>query len=233
VTDNKTLLGRVPLFSGLKPESIGAIAAQMRRRVYLPNTPILYKGDSERTLYIIVSGRVKVHQFTARGDDVFLQVLAPGESFGELSLLDGQPRSASISTLEKTELAFLSGDMLQEILGSQPKVAWAMLEVLSRRIREQNTKLESLMTSDVTGRVAQQMVVLADAHGLPASPDGAQILINVDLTQSDIAALVGATRERVSRTLAQFRAQGSLEWNRERGRWIVIDRTALVKRSAM
>ena len=226
------ILQRVPLFAGLPAEALAALAGRLRRRRLPPNMPIVYKGDPSGALYLIASGRVKVHQATLSGDEVILNVLGPGDFFGEMSLIDGGPVSADISTLEAVELLLLEGDALRQTIAGQPAVAWALLQILTRRVRDQNERAEMLMTRDVAGRVADCLLRLAKAHGTPL-PDGKSICVDVSLTQSDLAALIGATRERVSRALTAFRTSGTIAWNKDTGRWIICKPTALAKRAQM
>ncbi len=231
MSKEKDILQRVPLFAEMPAETLAALAGRLRRRRMPPGTPVVYKGDPSGAMYLIASGRVKVHQATAGGDDVILNILGAGEFFGEMSLLDGQPRSADISTLEPSELLLLEGDALREIIHEQPSIAWTLLKILSQRLRDQNERSEMLMTRDVAGRVAGEMLRLAKTQGAP-QPDGS-IRVDVSLTQSDIAALVGATRERVSRALTAFRASGTLAWDKPTGRWIICKPAVLAKRAQM
>jgi CRP/FNR family cyclic AMP-dependent transcriptional regulator len=232
MTQEIEILRRVPLFAGLPDAALAALAARLRRRRMPPSTPVVYKGDPAGPLYLIASGKVKVHQATSGGDEVILNVLGPGEFFGDWSLIDGQPRSADISTLENAEFLLLEGDALRETITEQPAVAWTLLRMLSLRLRELNDRAEMLMTRDVSGRVANQLLTLANVHGTLLA-DGKSIRIDVNLTQSDIAALVGATRERVSRALTGFRSSGAILWDKNAGRWIICKRAILEKRAQM
>ncbi len=226
------ILGRVPLFAQVPAPALAALAARLRRRRMPTGTPVVYKGDPAGALYLIAAGRVKVHEATTRGDEVILEVLGPGEFFGEMSLLDGRPRSADVSTLEPSELLLLEGDALRETLTAHPAVAWTLLRTLSLRLRDQNDRASILMTRDVAGRVADRLLGLARAQGTLLA-DGRSVRIDVALTQSDVAALIGATRERVSRALTAFRASGAIRWDRDAARWIILDRKALEKRAQM
>lgn len=226
------ILKHVPLFAGLDEGALATLAARLRRRKLPPGTPIVYKGDPAGALYLIASGRVKVHQATAGGDEVILDVKGPGDFFGEMSLLDGQPRSADVSTLQATELLLLEGEALHQTIEEQPAVAWTLLRILSQRVREMDDRAEMLMTRDVAGRVADQLLRLAKSQG-SLLPDGKSIRIDVSLTQSDIAALIGATRERVSRALTAFRKSGAIFWEQETSRWIIRNKAALAKRAEM
>lgn len=206
------MLQRVPLFAEM------------------PDTPVVYKGDPFGAMYLIVSGRVKVHQATAGGAEVILNVLGSGNFFGEMSLLDGLPRSADISTLENAEL-LLEGAALRDTIHAQPAVAWTLLRALTQRLRDQNERLEMLMTRDVADRVADCLLRLARTHGTPLP--GSKTCVDVSLTQGDIAALVGATRERVSRALTAFRASGAILWDKDKSRWMIVSSAALTKRAQM
>lgn len=231
------ILQKVPLFAGLPAEALAALAGRLRRRKMPAGTPVVYKGDPSGALYLIVSGRVKVHQATAGGDEVILDILGPGGFFGEMSLIDGGPRSADISTLEAVEVLLLEGDALQKTVTEQPAVAWTLLQILSRRVRDQNERAEILMTRDVAGRVADCLLRLANTQGTPLSSDSGypngSIRIDVSLTQSDLAALIGATRERVSRALTAFRTSGALAWDKDANRWVICKPAALAKRAEM
>ncbi len=225
-------LRQVPLFAELNAEALDLLAARLRRRKVPAGTPVVYKGDPAGALYLIAGGRVKVHQATASGDEVILNVLGPGDFFGDMSLLDGEPRSADISTLEPSEFLLLEGEALRAAIVQQPAVAWTLLRILSLRVRDQNNQMEMLMTRDVAGRVADKLLHLAKSQGTPL-PDGKSVRIDVNLTQSDIAALIGATRERVSRALTAFRTSGLIVWDKAAGRWIIKNAPALAKRAQM
>ena len=228
---NPDLLRSVPLFASLPDPALAVLATRMRRRAMPGGAAIVYRGDPAGALYIIVAGRVKVHTATRGGDEVILEILKSGDFFGEMSLLDGQPRAADVTTVEATELALLDGDALWQAILDQPGIALSLLRTLSERLREQNEKIEMLMTRDVTGRVAGLLLRLAATQGHPR-PDG-WVRIEVNLSQSDIAAFVGATRERVCRVLAAFRTQKLILWDTGSGRWIVCNRDALARRAEM
>ena len=228
---NAESLQRVPLFAGLPAETLAALAARLRRRTLPGGTPVVYKGDPSGSLYLIESGRVKVHQATASGSEVILNILGPGDFFGEMSLLDGQPRSADISTLEPSALLLLEGEALRGLLMDQPAAAWTLLQILSLRVRDANMQAEMMMTRDVPGRVAACLLRLAETQGT-ALPNGS-LRVNVSLTQSDLAALIGATRERVSRALSAFRESGAIQWDKDAARWLICKPAALAKRAEM
>ena len=117
------ILRQVPLFAGLDSEALALLAVRPRRRKLPAGTPIVYKGDPSGALYLIASGRVKVHQATTGGEELILDAKGPGDFFGEISLLDGQPRSADVSTLEASDLLLLEGDALRQTIHQPPAVA--------------------------------------------------------------------------------------------------------------
>lgn len=224
------LLTRVPLFAALPPDARSALVARMRRRVLPAGAAVVYRGDPGRALYIILSGCVKVHTATENGGEVLLTIKGPGDFFGEMSLLDGLPRAADVSTLEPTEIALLDGAVLREMMEARPALAWEMMRALVGLLRAQNTQMEQMMTRDVAGRVAAFLLTLAEKQGTPLD-NGRQTSINVALTQGDIAASVGATRERVSRALSAFRTQRAIAWDKASGRWIVLNKAILERRA--
>lgn len=226
------ILRKVPLFAELDAPALSLLASQLRRRKLPGGAPVVYKGDASNALYLIASGRVKIHQATTGGDEVILDVKGAGDFFGEMSLLDGQPRSADVSTLEPSELLLLDGEALRATITKQPAVAWTLLRLLSQRLRDQNQQTEVLMTRDVAGRVADRLLHLAESQGT-LLPDGKSIRLDVRLTQGDLAALIGATRERVSRALTTFRSAGVIEWDKVGSHWIIKNKAALTKRARM
>ena len=226
---DESILRNVPLFAGLPPPALATLAARLRRRHMAANTPVVYRGDPAGALYIIVAGSVKVHTATCGGDEVILGILRAGDFFGEMSLLDGQPRAADVTTLEAADLALLDGGALRQAIQEQPGIAMTLLRVLSERTREQNGKLEELMTLDVTGRVAGLLLRLAATQGRDISGG---VRIDVKLSQTDIANFVGATRERANRVLTGFRRQKWVMLDAT-GHWVVSNKDALASRAEM
>ncbi len=213
--DPAALLARVPLFAGLDGAALKGLAARLRRRVYRRGTVIFHKDQTGDGLYVIESGRVRFFLPTQGGEELTIDVAGEGEVFGELALLDGQPRSASVEALEETVTHMLGREDFQASLAASPELAAAVIGLLSTRLRHVTDYAESLAFLDVHGRVARALLELAGRYGVRG--DG--ITIDLDLTQTDLAAMVGATRERVNRALAGFRAQGLVDL---RGRQIIL-----------
>jgi CRP-like cAMP-binding protein len=218
------LLRTVPLFAGLRPDALNGLAAQMRRRTFKRGTMIFHKDQAGDALYVIESGRVRIFLPTESGTELTVEVSGAGDVFGELSLLDGRPRSASAESLEDTTAFTLTREEFKAHLAATPQVAVALIELLSNRLRHVTEYAESLAYLDVHARLARTLLEMAERYGVER--DG--IEIDFDLTQADLATMVGATRERVNRALAAFRSQGLLEL---RGRKIaLLDRTRLRQR---
>jgi len=213
--DPRQLLRRVPLFTHMEDEALAGVAEHLRRRPFRRGTMIFHKDQAGDALYIVESGRVRIFVPAEGGEELTVEVAGPGDVFGELALLDDGPRSASAETLEDTLTYTLSRDEFQQHLSATPGVAASLIALLSTRLRHLTGYAESLAFLDIHARLARILLEMAGRYGVQA--DG--IEIDIDLTQADLATMVGATRERVNRALAVFRSQGILEL---RGRKIIL-----------
>ncbi len=219
------LLKRVPLFSQLPGEMLAGLAPHLRRRPFRKSTMIFHRDQTGDALYIIEVGKVRIFLPTESGDEFSVDVLGPGDVFGEMALLDGQPRSASAIALEDTTTQVLGHADFQRHLTASPQLASALLGMLSRRLRHVLDNAEILASLDVYGRLARVLLDMAQRHGLQDKG----IVINVALTQQELATMVGATRERINRALGTFKTQRLIEM---RGRKIaVLDPTRLRERA--
>jgi CRP/FNR family transcriptional regulator/CRP/FNR family cyclic AMP-dependent transcriptional regulator len=181
------------------------LAQQARRRVFRRGETVFRHGDVGNALYFLERGRVKVVVTSEQGEEVLLAVLGPGEVFGELSVFDGQPRSATIAALEDTATLMLERGAFQEFVRREPDVALHLLAVLSQRLRTGDTMIEDCAFLDVPGRLAKKLLDLAEQHG-QRTPDGVEIQLR--LTQRELAGMVAASRESVNKHLAYFRQKG-------------------------
>jgi CRP-like cAMP-binding protein len=214
--DASGLLKRVPLFAPLGDDLLAGLAASLRRRAFRRGTMIFHKDQVGDALYIIESGTVRIFLPSEGGNELHIDTLGPGAVFGDMALLDGQARSASADAMEDTVTHTLSREEFQRYLSSSPALATALIALLSTRLRHVMQYTETLAFLDVHGRIARTLQDLAKQYGV-TTPDGTEI--DLDLTQTELARMVGATRERVNRALASFRAQGILDL---RGKKIVI-----------
>jgi len=214
VTDT---LRKVPLFSQLAPSDLERVSEISRERAYPRNSVILFEDDPGDALYVVALGQVKVVLIGEDGREVILSVMGEGEFFGEMALVDDEPRSAHVIAMEDSTLLVLRREDFQGILKQTPGIALALLRELSRRLRRVDEKVGSLVLLDVNGRVAQLLLELADEAGSER--------ITRRLTHHTIAQMIGSSRETVSRTMRDLVEKGYIDVSR---REIVIrDRTAL------
>ena len=185
------------LFSVLSPEDLNLICECGAAKTYPKHSIVINEGDLSDTLYIIRHGKVKVYVSEADGREVTLSILGPGEFFGELSLIDEAPRSASVVTLESTSLSLISKAAFQQCIKEHAEIAIKLLHVLCQRIRSLTESVKKLALLDVYGRVARTLESMAIAK------DGVQV-IEQRLTHQDIASMVGASREMVSRIMKEL-----------------------------
>lgn len=212
----RDLLKKVQLFSGLSNGALAGLAQQLRRRTFKRGTMIFHKDQAGDALYVIESGRVRLFLPRESGGELTVEIAGPGDVFGELALLDGRPRSASAETLDDAAVYTISRAEFTQYVTAAPQFAVAIIELLSSRLRHVTEYAESLAFLDVHARLARVLLEMGERYGAPKE---SAVEINFDLTQADLATMVGATRERVNRALASFRAQGLIEL---RGRKIVL-----------
>lgn len=220
-TQTADFLATIPLFSGLPEEELERFAELTRERAYPKGSVILFQDDPGDSLFVLRNGRVKVVLIGEDGREVILGVLEPGAHFGELALIDDQPRSAHVIAMEDAQLLVLRREDFKRRVEANPTVAWALLTELSRRLRRADVKIGGLVLLDVPGRIARLLLDLADETG------SAQI--EKPLTHQTIAQMIGASRETVSRAMKDFQDAGLIRV--ERRRISIGDRDALEKRS--
>ena len=201
------VLQKVPLFSQLAPAELQRVVEVARERSYPKNSVILFEDGPGDALYVVAKGQVKVVLIGEDGREVILSVLGEGEFFGEMALIDDEPRSAHVIAMEDSALIVLRREDFQGILIHAPGIALALLKELSRRLRRVDEKVGSLVLLDVHGRVAQLLLELAD------ETDGQRITRR--LTHHTIAQMIGSSRETVSRTMREFVDKGLIDVSRK------------------
>ena len=211
------VLGKLPLFAALDDDANVALRVAMRYENFSRGDVIFDEGDAGDKLFAVIEGKVKLARTAPDGRENLQAVLGPGEMFGELSLFDPKPRTAGAVALTDTVLASLAHEELRPWITGRPDVAVQLLQALAQRLRRTNDVLADLVFSDVPSRVAKALLGLAERFGQPTN-DG--IHVAHDLTQEELAQLVGASRETVNKALADFSARG----------WIVIESRAVVIR---
>jgi len=217
---------KAPLFAALDDEAARALMESMTSS-HLERGDILFReGDQGDRIYVIGEGKIKLGRTSVDGRENLLAVLGPGEMFGELSLFDPGPRTATATAIAETQLIALGHDDLNAFLSGRPAVAATMLAALARRLRRTNETLSDLVFTDVPGRVAKALLDLSNRFGR-ASEDG--ILVAHDLTQEELAQLVGASRETVNKALADFATRG---WIKLEARAVVLMDVERIQRRA-
>jgi CRP-like cAMP-binding protein len=214
VTD---ILRKVPLFGQLAAPDLDRVAAISRERSYPRNSVILFEDDPGDALYVVADGQVKVVLIGEDGREVILSVMGPGEFFGEMALIDDEPRSAHVIAMEDSGLLVIRREDFQDLLTQTPGIALVLLRELSRRLRRVDEKVGSLVLLDVNGRVAQLLLELADEAGSDR--------ITRRLTHHTIAQMIGSSRETVSRTMRELVDKGSITVSRREIQ--IRDRAAL------
>ncbi|GAB4098234.1 Crp/Fnr family transcriptional regulator [Sinomonas halotolerans] len=210
------VLRRAPLFATLDDDAFRLLMDELTEVDLSRGASVFREGDQGDQLYFIVSGKVKLGRTSPDGRESLLAILGPGELFGEMALFDPAPRNATATAVSETRLAGLKNEALNTLLRSRPEVSAQLLQALARRLRRTNDSLSDLVFSDVPGRVAKALLDLADRFGRPAT-DG--VLVAHELTQEELAQLVGASRETVNKALAEFVQRG---WIRLEARAVVI-----------
>jgi CRP/FNR family cyclic AMP-dependent transcriptional regulator len=212
-------LAAIPFFGGLEPSALEHLAASMRSRRFRRGEVIFHIGDPGDALFVIVSGEVKISLPSETGDEAILATLRDGDVFGELALLDGASRSASATALSATETVVLPRDRFRDLLATEASFRDALLASIAGELRRLTMHVEELHFLDITGRLAAQLVRLAREGGRPAA--GGAVRLRTNLTQGDLAAMVGCTRQSVNKLLGQFTDDGLLRL--ERDAIVVID----------
>jgi CRP/FNR family cyclic AMP-dependent transcriptional regulator len=199
-----TVLRTVPLFAGFPDEQLRVIASVVSRRNVPRGTIVIVEGDPTDSLYIIIAGRLKVMMSDSEGKEVILAMLGPGEYFGEMGLIDESPRSATVMTVEPCELIVVTKREFKKILSENFDMAETVMRGLVRRLREADRKIGSLALLDVYGRVARLLMDMAE------SVNG-QKIVTKRLPKQDIAKMIGASREMVSRVMKDLQLGGFID----------------------
>lgn len=214
------LLSSVHLFAGLAEDELASLASSLVRRSFAAGVFIFHEGAPGETMHLMESGRVRAFVTGSNGQEITIDCYGPGEVFGEMSVFDGRPRSATAQALEQTTTAVLDRDVFWRFLDGHPRLAHNVISLLTTRLRHTNEFASSLVFLDLPGRLAAKLLHLA-AWG--SAPDGAEVEIN--MTQRELATWVAASRETVNRALSDFREQGLIRLTDQR--ITLIDRQRL------
>src|SRR3954468_9926125 len=203
-TVSTAVLKAVPLFSSFPDEQLRMLASVVTRKSVTRSTTVMAGGDATDSLYIVLSGRLKVMMSDAEGKEVILSILGAGEFFGEMGLIDDAPRSASVVAIEPCELLAITKRDFKKCLADNFEMAMAVMRGLVRRLREADRKIGSLALLDVYGRVARLLLDMSE------NVDGEKV-VTKRLPKQDIAKMIGASREMVSRVMKDLQMGGYIE----------------------
>ena len=223
------LVERTPLFQGLTASELDACRQHLRCRTFPANATVMTAEQPGEVVFVILSGCVKITTSLADGSEVMLAILSADETVGEMSLTDNLGRSANVVTMEESTLAWMDRATFVEFLQSQPGLARNLARILSGRLRSANAQIQALATQDVHGRIARQLLSLAEQYGKPQA--NGEVLIPLRLTQGDLASLVGASRVRVNQALVLYKERGYISVDQSH-RITVRDQDALIRRCA-
>lgn len=219
-------LGRTEVFGALRDDALLSLGERAVERSYKRGQAIVHEGDAGDALFVVVEGLVKVFVTSEEGDEMVLVTLRPPETFGELAVIDGGTRSASAETLEATKVLVLTRSVLLEVLRTDASLTEALLRSLGALVRRLTEQAADLVFLDLPGRVAKLLLGMADEHG---TSDGDALVLDLHMTQTDLAGLVGGSRQSVNQILRQFEGRGYLEL---RGRQVVLKKPELLRRRA-
>jgi CRP/FNR family cyclic AMP-dependent transcriptional regulator len=219
-------LARCPLFENASSEMLESLANRLRRRRFRRNEVIFHQGDPGDSLQVVASGAVKILLPSAEGEEAIIATLRPGDFFGELALLDGATRSATATALEPTETLVLPRAVRMDLLGTVPGLGDRLLVGLAKELRKLTSQVEELHFLDLAGRLAMRLARLAE--DVPPDDRG-QIRLDWPYTQSDLAAMIGGTRQSVNRLLSQLVDEGLIEIQPDA--LIITDLDALARRA--
>jgi CRP/FNR family transcriptional regulator, cyclic AMP receptor protein len=226
VTPEESIVRKAPLFTALEESAALSLHASMDSVKISKGSILFAEGDEGDHLYVIVEGKIKLGTSSGDGRESLLSILGPGEMFGELSLFDPNPRTSTATAVTDAKLLSLGQTKLIPWLTENPRVSLNLLASLAQRLRRTNEAVGDLVFSDVPGRVAKALIDLGERFG-KQTDEG--LLVNHDLTQEELAQLVGASRETVNKALADFAGRN---WLKLDGRAVLItDLERLSKRS--
>lgn len=219
-------LRRCALFATCEADALHEIVNHLTRRRYRRGEVIFHEGDPGDALHVIMNGAVKIVLQSAEGDEAIIATVREGDFFGELAIVDGEPRSATATAIEATETATLPRDVFRGLLDEHPDLRDALLAGLAGELRRLTGHAEELHFLDLAGRLALRLVRLAGES--PRAADGS-VTLDWPYTQTDLAGMIGGTRQSVNRLLTELIDEGLLRLDRDQ--LVIIDLEGLARRA--
>ena len=218
------VLRRNYMFRGLPDRTLERIASLASRKVYQKGAVLFSQGDSGDALYGVASGRVRISASGAGGREVFLNIMEPGDTFGEIAVMDGLPRTAGATALERTTLIVLKRVDFLALLEKEPRLAIHLLKLLCERLRWTSELVEESAFLSGPARLAKRLLILAQLHGRPASVESGGAM-EMRISQSELAHFLGISRQIVNQHLGEWAKAGWVTLGR--GRIVISDPAAL------
>jgi CRP/FNR family cyclic AMP-dependent transcriptional regulator len=206
------LLEQAPLFSVLHPDDLRGLAGKFSQVRYGRGDTIFREGERADCLFLIDDGRIKLFMRSARGEEHLIGVIGRGQIFGELSLLDRGTRAMNAKAMEASTVFGLESEVMWAMLDDRPALSRRLLELMARRLRRADQASQDLVFFDATTRLARRLLQLAEDHGKPVG-EGDAVRITVQVTQREIAQMIGVKRGSANRLIASFADRGWIEWN--------------------
>jgi CRP-like cAMP-binding protein len=219
------LLRRVWLFAGLDDAELASIAAVSRERSCQKGEVLVRQGDTSGDLFSVLQGRLKVGSVAGEGEEVLLSVVGPGDVFGEIALLDDEPRSATVVAVEPCRLLIVPRASFRPLLRELPTLALRLLQILAGHVRRLSARTEDAAALDVRARLAKTLLDLAGRFGVEGARG--RVRITLRLSQQDLGRMVGATREMVNKCLREWASRGVI--NSANGLIVILSRARLRK----
>jgi len=220
--NRRDLLAQHFLLAQLAPAELDRLVAMAGERQFKSGQTIFQKGDPGTSMSAVLQGRVKIGAYSEDGKEVILNIVEPGQIFGEIALLDGKERTADATAMGPTTLLVLERREFIPFLERNPKIAVRLIEVLCERVRRTSEMVESVAFLEYSARLAKLLLRLADSYG-EATDDG--VRINLKISQQDLGNLIASTRESVNRQLNAWAEEGVIDL--ERGQITILDSDAL------
>ena len=218
-------LRRASLFAQLDEGELAELGRYMTRHTFRRGEVVFYQGDPSGKLYVVEEGWVKLSRETDSGDELLIDVFGPGSIFGEVSIFTNEPRTGTITAIEPVSVTSLSRDSFYRLVQSHPRIALGCLEILARRLRASDELVQDMSFLDVPARLAKRLLELGEQRGVDTEIGR---MIDLRITQEELATMVGTTRESVNKTLALFRRQGIL--GKQGSRLVIRDTERLARR---
>ncbi|OGV97022.1 MAG: hypothetical protein A2Z59_05940 [Nitrospinae bacterium RIFCSPLOWO2_02_39_17] len=219
---NKWFLRRIQIFSELSDKELKKFLGILSEKTYKDGEVIFHKDDPGSSLFILKSGLVKISINDKKGNEYILKIMYPFDFFGEMALLDGQSRSATVTSLEKSAALIIKREHFISLIEKHPQIALSIMTVLSRRLRKTDEKIGNLRFADAYGKVAEIILDIADESGIRNKSD---IVVNLKLNRQGLADFAGVSRETVTRILNEFKKSGCIKM--EKGKITILNEAML------